>query len=93
MSFNLYVQQNQWLIVTLLAGVVLMILFCLTYLTMWRPREGEGDKERQVEGRRGTRLFRLLSNFMPWPLLLVILIVSAFGIIQTIMAMTHLPNW
>ena len=93
MSFNFYVRQNQWLIVTLLAGVALMILFCLTYLAMWRPREGEGDKEPRSEGHVGANLLRMVLSVMPWPLLLIILITLVFGVIQTVMAMIHLPNW
>jgi len=45
MMLYLYVQQNIWIVITLLAGVALMLLFCLTYHAMWSPRGEEAKNE------------------------------------------------
>ncbi|WP_243369932.1 hypothetical protein [Geotalea sp. SG265] len=93
MSFNLYVQQNQWIVETLLAGTSLMILLCLTYIAMWRPREEETRRESEIRIRGPLSFFQWVLSFMPWPLVLIIFGTFIYGIAHTALAMTRLPNW
>ena len=93
MTFNLYVQQNQWIVVTLLAGGALMLLTCLTYLAMWRPREEESKRESEIHVQGPISFFQWVLTFMPWPLVLIIVGTLVYGVAHTVMAMTQLPNW
>lgn len=93
MNFNLYVQQNQWILVALLAGIALTILFGLTYLAMWRPREEESKRESEISIHGPISFFQWVLSFMPWPLVLIIFGTFIYGIGHTVLAMTQLPNW
>lgn len=93
MSFNLYVQQNRWIVEALSAGTALTIFFCLTYMAMWRPREEEARVDSQIRIRGPLSFFRWVLSFMPWPLVLIIFVTLIYGIAHTALAMTRLPNW
>ena len=93
MSFHLYVQQNRWIVVALLAGVVLLILFCLTYWAMWRPREEESRVDSQIRIVGPVSFFKWLLAFMPWPLMLLIIGTLVYGATHLLLAMTQLSNW
>ncbi len=92
MSFNLYVQQNQWIVVALLAGSALMLLLCLAFRAMWRPRREEIKEEsHRIAGVED--FFRWLLTFMPWALILVIIGSAIYTITHVLAAVSHLPNW
>lgn len=93
MMFNLYVQQNQWIVVTLLAGIVLTILLCLTYWALWRPRRMESEVEPHIRISGPVSFFRWVLSFMPWILVLIIIGTTLYTITHLHMAATSLPNW
>lgn len=92
MMFNLYVQQNRWIMAALLAGTILTLMMVLTYSALWRPREMEQIQERIRITGPGSFCQWLLS-FMPWVLVLVILISFAYTLTHLADAARHLPNW
>lgn len=92
MSFNLYVQQNQWVVVALLAGTGLVVLFWLVYRALWRPRAiEERAEEIRITGPIG--FVRWLFSFMPMVLMLVVLLVTIYTITHLVWAAARLPNW
>lgn len=93
MLFSLYVQQNQWIVVALLWGGVLTMLTCLSYWAMWRPREMERGKEREIAVRGPVTFFRWLLTFMPWVLVLIIAGSGLYTVAHLFMAARTLPNW
>lgn len=93
MTFKLYVQQHQWIIITLLAGAALVLLFWLTYWAMWRPREEESRVDSTARMTEPESFFHWLITFMPWPLMLLILGTTIYSITHLFLAMTQLPNW
>jgi hypothetical protein len=93
MIFNLYVQQHRWIVLALLAGAVLVLLFALTYMAMWRPREEESERESKIIIKGPVSFMKWLLTIMPWPLVLVVVGTFVYGAIHTAMAMIELPNW
>jgi len=92
MMLNLYVQQHQWIIITLLTGVALMLLFCLTYSAMWRPRgEEEKSETAKVRGTRG--FFRWVLSFVPWVLILLAITSISFTVVTVLAKACRPPNW
>lgn len=92
MMFNLYVQQNRWIVTALLAGTILTLLMVLTYSALWRPREMEQIQEKiRITG--PVSFLHWLLSFMPWVLVLVILISFAYTLTHLTDAALHLPNW
>jgi hypothetical protein len=81
--FNLNVLQNQWLILALMSGVIIMLGVAMTYLMMWRPRK---DGVEVISSLRS--LFRLL------PLILIILFVCIliYQITYVIIFAVNPPN-
>jgi len=92
MMLNLYVQQHQWIIVALLSGVALMLIFCLTYAAMWRPRgtEEESDETRVKDA--GTLIKSFLS-IVPWVLILLIVASASFTVLTLVVKTCKPPNW
>lgn len=92
MMLNLYVQQHQWIVIALLAGVSLMLLFCLTYSAMWRPRGEElacGNLKEQ--GLRG--VLRCILSLVPLALILVIAASAIFTVGYLLTYASKAPNW
>lgn len=92
MMFNLYVLQNQWIIIALLCGVALMLLFCLTYAAMWRPREAE-KKSETVEVTGPTSFGKAFLSVVPWVLVLLALGSAAFTVVMLALRASLPPNW
>lgn len=88
----LYVLQNQWVFTALLTGLALMLVMCLTYQAMWRPRHLEAKAEKvPITGLRS--FLSWLLSFMPWVLLLTIF-GSVIFTVATLMAKSQYPpNW
>jgi len=94
MMFNLFVQQNRWIMVALLAGAALAILLCLGYWAMWRPREMEKEEQEEQPAITGpVSFFSWVLSFMPWILILVIIVSIAYTVTHLLEAALHLPNW
>lgn len=92
MMLYFYVQQNQWIAMTLLIGIALMLLFCLTYQAMWRPRKVEAKAE-QVEIRNVSTFFTWLLSFVPWVIILIVIGCTAFTIATVVSKSCSPPNW
>jgi Na+/melibiose symporter-like transporter len=92
MMLNLYVQQHQWIVATLLSGVALMLLFCLSYSAMWRPR----DEEKKSETVKVTGVRAFLVSFMsivPWVLILLAMASAFYTVVSLILRTCNPPNW
>ncbi|MBT1071509.1 hypothetical protein KJB30_06930 [Geobacter chapellei] len=92
MMFDVFVQHDRWVLLTLLAGTILTILLCLGYWALWRPREMETMQE-QIRITGPISFLHWIVNFMPWVVILVILISIAYTITHLLDATLHLPNW
>jgi len=89
---NLYVQQHQWIIVALLSGVALMLIFCLTYAAMWRPRGTEEESLETAVKDAGTLIKSFLS-IVPWVLILLIVASASFTVLTLVVKTCKPPNW
>ena len=92
MMLNLYVQQHQWIVITLLAGVALTLVFCLTYSAMWRPRGGE-DRGEGVKTKGVAARLRSLVSVVPWVLILLALASASFTVATLLSKSCKPPNW
>jgi Na+/melibiose symporter-like transporter len=92
MMLYLYVQQHQWIVTTLLCGVSLTLLFCLTYSALWRPREEETKSEIiKVEG--PISFMKSFLSVVPWVLVLLALASATFTVITLVFRTCTPPNW
>ena len=92
MMLHLYVLQNQWIIMSLLVGVALVLAMCLTYQAMWLPRRIEEQSE-EIKVKDVKSFFIWLTRFLPWILVLVIVATTAFTILKVIENAQIPPNW
>ena len=81
--FQLNVLQNQWLILALFGGIVLMIGLVSSYLMMWRPR---------VEASQPAAGGRALIKWIPWFLYALLISILIFQITYTIVLHFYPPN-
>lgn len=92
MMLYFYVQQNQWIAMTLLVGIALMLLFCLTYQAMWRPRPLE-QKAEEIEVHDVRSFFAWLLSFVPWVIILIVVGCAAFTVATVLAKSCTPPNW
>ncbi|HBG05668.1 MAG: hypothetical protein A2075_09675 [Geobacteraceae bacterium GWC2_58_44] len=92
MMLNLYVLQHQWIVITLVLGVALVLVFCLTYQAMWLPRGIEGRSE-TVKVKDLKTFFAWITQFMPWVLILVVVGAVTYTIIKVLENARIPPNW
>lgn len=92
MMLYLYVQQHQWIAITLLLAVVLMLLFCLTYQAMWLPRGIEGKSE-VIKVTDLKSFFTWIRSFVPWVVILLFLACASFTIATVASKACRPPNW
>jgi hypothetical protein len=92
MMLYLYVQQNQWIVTTLLVGVALMLLFCLAYQAMWHPR-GVEEKSEQIKITGPVSFMTWLLSFVPWILILIVSGCVFFTIATIVAKSCSPPNW
>ena len=92
MMLYLYVLQNQWIVITLLAGSILTLLFCLTCQALWLPRGIEGKSER-VKVKDFRSFLTWLLSFMPWVVILLFIATTAFTVFEIIENHSIPPNW
>jgi len=92
MMFNLYVLQNQWIVITLLCAVALMLLFCLIYAAMWRPREEE-KKSETIKVTGPISFGKAFLSVVPWVLVLLALGSAVFTVVMLALQAFRPPNW
>lgn len=92
MMLYLYVLQNQWIVITLLAGSILTLLFCLTYQALWLPRGIEGKSE-QIKVKDFRSFLTWLRSFIPWVVILLFIASTAFTVFEIIENHSIPPNW
>jgi hypothetical protein len=81
--YQLSVLQNQWLILALFGGVVLMLMLVCTYLVMWRPR---------IDAAEPAAGGRALLKWIPWFLYALIISILIFQVAYTIILHFYPPN-
>lgn len=92
MTFYLYVLQNQWIVITLLSAVALVLLFSLTYQAMWHPR-GTEEKSEKIGIRDFGSFLAWLLSFVPWVIILVVTGSVLFTIATVVAKSCTPPNW
>lgn len=92
MMLYLYVLQNQWIVLSLLAGAILTLLLCLTYQALWLPRGTEKESER-IKVQDLPSFFAWLKSFVPWTITLLILGSLAFTLFEIAENHAIPPNW
>ncbi len=81
--YQLSVLQNQWLILALFDGVILMIGLVSTYFMMWRPR---------IEAPEPVAGGRALIRWIPWILYALLIIIVIFQFAYAIILHFYPPN-
>jgi Na+/melibiose symporter-like transporter len=92
MMLNLYVQQHQWIVITLLCGVSLVLLFCLTYSALWRPRDEE-EKSETIDVKGPASFLLSFLSVVPWVLILLVMASASFTVLMLITHACNPPNW
>ena len=81
--FNLNVLQNQWLILALMGGMIVMLGVAMTHIMMWRPRN---------EGVEVISGLRSLFRFLPLILIILFVCILVFQITYVIIFSVNPPN-
>jgi hypothetical protein len=92
MTFHLYVLQHQWIVITLLIGLALVLVFCLTYQALWLPR-GTEERSETVKVKDVKTFFIWITQFMPWVIVLLILASVSFTVLKIMENAQIPPNW
>ena len=86
--FRLDVLQNQWLVLALAGGLVLVLCVALYYLALWRPRPGVNAQPTPKQP-----VLNWLLSFLPALLVLTYISVLVFAVVYTLAMARHPPNW
>ncbi len=81
--FQLSVLQNQWLILALFGGIVLMLGTVAGYLMMWRPRNE--SPEPITSGRE-------LIRWIPWILIILFIAIVIYQVASSLILAPNPPN-
>ena len=73
--YQLSVLQNQWLILALFGGAVLMLFVVAAYLMMWRPRS---LSPQPIAG------LRQLAGWIPWFIVVLFIFIIIYQLTYTI---------
>lgn len=92
MMLYLYVLQNQWIGMSLLAGGVLTLLMCLTYQALWQPRGAEELSE-EIKVKDFHSFLVWLRSFMPWVIILLFIGSFSFTLFEIVENHSIPPNW
>jgi uncharacterized membrane protein len=88
--FELHVLQDRQVILTIGAGLVLVLAFFLSYLPMKRPRFPETY---QLDQSPRPFTWREAWSYVPWILILVYVGTLAYSIIDMTWNSSHPPNY
>lgn len=92
MMLYLYVLQNQWIVITLISGAILMLVLCLTYQALWQPR-GIEEKSEEIRVKDVRSFITWIRSFMPWVIILVILSSLTYTVVKLVETHRIPPNW
>ena len=81
--FRIGVQSSQWVVITLIVSLVVVISLVLGYLAVWTPRRDADE---------GAERFHLKSAVL-WFLVLVDGGALVLGLIHTVTRIIKPPNW
>jgi hypothetical protein len=81
--YQLSVLQNQWLIMALFSGIVLMLGFIAAYIMMWRPRNESAEP---LAGGKA------LIRWIPWLIIALFISIVIYQIAYTIILSFNPPN-
>ena len=81
--FRLSILQNQWLIIALMGGLIIMLAVVLTYVMMWRPRKETGEVITDLKS---------LFNLLPLIVILLFICIVIFQIMYVIILSANPPN-
>ena len=81
--YQLSVLQNQWLILSMFGGVVMVIALVSMYLMMWRPR---------IESQEPLRGGNALIRWIPWFIFALFICIVIFQVTYTIILSYNPPN-
>jgi ABC-type Fe3+ transport system permease subunit len=85
--YRLDVFQNQWLVVMMACGLVLVLSIVLYYVAMWRRRpDASGQAQSGAAAPKKPRL-------LPEVLILVYAFALVFMIVYTLFMIRYPPNW
>ena len=86
--FRLDVLQNQWLLLALGVGLVLVLCVGLFYLTLWKPR-----LDPLVASSAKPPVLKWIASFLPALLIVVYASIVVFIVVYTLAMVRHPPNW
>lgn len=81
--YQLNVLQNQWLILALFGGVVLMLGVVAAYLMMWRPRS---------DSTQPLTAGRVLLNWIPWVVIILFIVIVIYQVASSLILAPNPPN-
>ena len=81
--FRLNILQNQWLIIALFGGLILIFAVALVYIMMWRPRKETGEVITDL---------RSLFNLLPLILIILFICILIYQITYVIVLSMNPPN-
>ena len=80
------VLQNQWIILALIGGTVLVLYMVLGYLAMWKPRS-------EIEARPAPPGEEAPSGAVPWVIIFTLVAMVIFMLIYVAARSSYPPNW
>ena len=83
---RLDVLQDQWLILTLLGGLTLVLGVVLAYMAMWRRDAQQASAAQTGDAAAG-------SHRMPLVLLVIFVALGIFAVAYTVSKALNPPNW
>lgn len=87
--FRLDVLQNQWLMLAMGGGLILILGFVLACMAFWKPRQAIVDEQATAAMPRR----EWLRSFMPWLLIVAYAFILVYAVVYTIMQILNPPNW
>jgi len=75
--FQYHILQNQWLVLALGGGLVLVLAVVLSYIAIWRPRRSPGRSDER--GSKAT------LQFIPWILIVTYVVILVYYLVGSTM--------
>ncbi|HEX8950179.1 MAG TPA: hypothetical protein VF790_14520 [Dissulfurispiraceae bacterium] len=86
------VAQNHWVFFGFFGGLILVMIFVLSYTAMWKTRRAE-EEQAQVPITGLKSFYLWLQAAIPWILILTIAGTFIFAVAFTVMRAANPPNW